>query len=465
MEPFPTRPTWRGRRSGAVARDLHGSDMAHVRIFLGIPFPAHKTRLANRSKDMKRCIPRARITLAILLTAGTAFAQTPPRTEGPAESGSPAWFLQGSFPDPTGNTSVDAEGNVIVLARGEGGPAAVDDFPRLPRTPACQGAPLCGNRLTPGRGSLQRVQWDQTLGYTFAYPYVLPPGIGGVPAVALDSQMNLWVLQRKPPGHSQLFKFDPEHHLILEVGPDVIGYQEKAHGMAVDAEDNVWIVDTNGASVMKLGPDGELLMTIGERGRRGDWDESRGLRLLWQPVMIAFAPDGDIYIGQGHANESPNDAGSDDPDNNVGAARVLHLDRDGNYINQWYGNSVGQGKFDSVHGLGVDPTNGDVWIGDREQYRIVVYNSRGEFGRTMQMRNLVCAIQFDADGNPWMASGQDGQFLKLDRTGRVVGAVGNGMGIGHGQFIEASYWVFDADNNLYAGDTSVGRVTKMIAAR
>ena len=62
-----------------------------------------------------------------------------------------------------------------------------------------------------------------------------------------------------------------------------------------------------------------------------------------------------------------------------------------------------------------------------------------------------------------MASGQDGQFLKLDRSGKVIGAIGNGMGIGTGQFIEASYWVFDKQDNLYAGDTSVGRVTKMVA--
>ena len=55
-----------------------------------------------------------------------------------------------------------------------------------------------------------------------------------------------------------------------------------------------------------------------------------------------------------------------------------------------------------------------------------------------------------------MASGQDGQFLKLDRDGKVLGAVGNGMGIGTGQFTEASYWVFDATDNLIAGDTSVG---------
>ena len=292
------------------------------------------------------------------------------------------------------------------------------------------------------------MQFEQTLGHTFTYPYVLPARAGGVPAVALDSERNLWVFQRKAAGDPQLYKFDPDYNLILQIGDDVIGHQEKAHGMAVDADDNVWIVDTNGATVMKLSPEGELLMTIGVRGQRGDWDEARELRLLWQPVMIAFGPNGDVYIGEGHANESPNDAGSGDPTNNLGVARVIHLDQAGNFINQWYGNSVGPGKFDSVHALAVDPANGDIWIGDREQYRIVVYNGEGQFLRTMQMRNLVCALQFDADGNPWMASGQDGQFLKLDRNGKVLGAIGNGMGIGHGQFIEASYWVFDEENKV-----------------
>jgi hypothetical protein len=403
------------------------------------------------------------IAVFTAVAASIAFAQTVPPTRGPAENGSPAWYLQGSFPDPTGNTSVDADGTVTVLPRGGGGRGNRGAGAGIPPTPGCSRSPLCGNRQGPGRNTLQRVQWEQTLGYTYMYPYQLPPGTGGVPAVALDSKNNLWVFQRKPAGSPQLFKFDPDYKLILEVGPDVIGYQDKAHGMAVDADDNVWILDTNGATAMKLSPEGRLLMTLGVRGKRGDWNEARGQRLLWQPVMIAFAGNGDIFIGEGHANESPNDTDSGDPENNIGAARVIHLDKTGKYINQWFGNNVGQGKFDSVHGLAIDPATGDVWIGDREQYRIVVYSSDGTFLKTMQMRNLVCALQFDAQGNPWMASGQDGQFLKLDRTGRVVGAIGKGMGIEPGQFIEASYWVFDRQNNLYAGDTSVGRVTKMVA--
>jgi hypothetical protein len=413
------------------------------------------------------------LALGMILSGTLGISESQPPTEGPAVGGTPAWFLQGSFPDPTGRTIVDPSGHVTVPPRSGGGgrgaagnlAVAAPSAPAVGETPGCRRSPLCGNRLGRTRQSLQRVQWKQTMGYTFTYPYVLPPGYGGVPAVALDSKGNLWAFQRADAGKPQLFKFDPNYKLILQVGPDVIGYQDKAHGMAVDAGDNVWITAANGATVMKISPEGKLLLTIGERGRRGDWNEATEQRLVWQPVMIAFAPNGDVYIGEGHANESPNDTDSDDPANNLGAARIIHLDKNGKFINQWYGNEVGQGKFSSAHGLAVDPTNGDVWIGDREEYRIVVYSGDGKFLKTMQMRNLVCALYFDSRGQPWMASGQDGQFLKLDRDGKVLGAIGNGMGIGTGQFIEASYWAMDRQDNLYAGDTSVGRVTKMVAPK
>ncbi len=418
----------------------------------------------------------ASMAVGLIFATTLTFSQSKPPAEGPAVGESPAWFLQGSFPDPTGRTIVDEKGNVTVPAR-SGGPGrgaargaggnttGAESASPVVQVPPCSKSPVCGRRGGTPRQSMQRVQWKQTMGYTYTYPYVLPPGFGGVPSVGLDSKGNLWVFQRADVGKPQLFKFDPNHKLILQVGPDVIGYQTKAHGMAVDAEDNVWITAAGSATVKKISPDGKLLVTIGQTGRRGDWDEAKGQRLLWEPVMVAFAPNGDVYIAEGHGNESPNDTDSDDPANNSGASRIIRVDKNGKFINQWFGNEVGQGKFNSAHGLAVDPTSGDVWIGDREDYRIVVYSGDGNFLRTIQTRNLVCAIHFDPQGNPWMGSGQDGQFLKLNRDGKVIGAIGNGMGIGPGQFIEASYWVFDKQNNLYAGDTSVGRVTKMLAPK
>lgn len=372
-----------------------------------------------------------------------------------------AWTLQGSFPDPTGRTAVEKGGHVTVTPRSAtapnmSGPGAV---------PFCRRSPVCDNRMggvgVAGREKLQRVTWKETLGYHFSYPYTLPIAFGGLPSVGLDSKGNLWAYKRSLAGTAQLYEFGPDHRLIRTVGEDVLGHAVKAHGMAIDVRDNVWLTDAARAIVQVVSPEGKLLQTIGTAGHRGDWVEAKGQRLLWEPLMVAFGPKGDVYIGEGHGNESPNDTDSDDPTNQSGAARIIHLSQDYKFIEQWYGNNVGQGKFSMVHGLAVDPKNGDVWIGDREQYRIVVYTADGQFIKTLQMRNLVCALHFDPHGNPWMGSGQDGQFLKLDRNGTVVGAIGRGMGIGVGQFIEASYFVFDKRDNLYAGDTSVGRITVM----
>ncbi len=426
----------------------------------------------------------AAVALSTIFTATQAFSQAEVPAQRPQ---SPDWFLQGSAPDPAagrGGRMAACSDDIAKYCTGQSGLGAQDCLRRnsakisgeckavlaaIPvadpeGVPPCSHSPVCDNRLGGTRQALQRVEWKQTLGFTYAYPFALPPGGGGVSAVAINSKGDFWVFQRNAAGKPQLFEFDANHKLIRTVGEEVIGHQIKAHGMAVDAQDNVWICDESGATVEKISPEGKVLITLGIRGHRGDWDETKGQRLLWEPLDLAFAPNGDIYIGEGHANESPNDTGSDDPTNNIGAARVIHLDKSGKFINQWYGNSVGQGKFSMVHGIAVDPRNGNVWLGDREQYRLVVYTGDGKFVKTVQMRNLMCAIAFDPHGTLWVASGQDGQLLKIDQNGNVLGAVGNGSGRGPGQFIETNYMAWDKQGNLYTGDTSVGRVTEMIGS-
>jgi hypothetical protein len=74
----------------------------------------------------------------------------------------------------------------------------------------------------------------------------------------------------------------------------------------------------------------------------------------------------------------------------------------------------------------------------------------------------MCAVAFDPRGNIWVATGQDGQILRIGRDGAVLGAIGNGSGTGEGQFIESNYLTWDKNGNLYSGDTSVGRVTEML---
>jgi DNA-binding beta-propeller fold protein YncE len=362
---------------------------------------------------------------------------------------------------------------LLAFCQTNGGSAA----PELPANPAarpaaagsgndgaepCTHSPVCA--WGRNRNTVVHEERTSDLGFRYEYPFALPDGLtGGVSSVAINSKGHLFAFQRNPIGKPQLFEFDENHKLVRAIGDDVIGHQNKAHGMAIDAQDNIWICDENGDTVMKLSPEGKVLMTLGVRGQRGDWDEAKEQRLLWQPLAVAFAPNGDIYIGMGHANESPNDTDKSSTDN-IGAASVLHLDKNGKFLNQWFGNKAGQGHFSMVHGIAVNPSNGNVYIGDREEYRIVVYDAAGKFVKTIQMRNLVCALYVDPHGQLWMATGQDGQIFKIDWDGNVLGAIGNGPGKGPGQFTESNYMAMDSHGNLFTGDTGYARITEMVAA-
>jgi hypothetical protein len=319
-----------------------------------------------------------------------------------------------------------------------------------------------------GTNSVRRVQWRSepaNLGYKPTYPLTLIPGANGAVSVGVDSKDNTWVLQRSPVGVDALSKHDANGKLLFTVGDSVLGHLNKAHGLAVDANDNAWFVDQASAMAWQVSPEGKLLKTLGTRGKRGDWDEAKGQRLLWDPVSIAFDPrNGDMYIGQGHGAESPNDRQSGEAHNTSGAARIIRLDKDGNFISQLYGNMMGPGHFWQAHDLAIDPTNGDLWIGDREEYRIVIYSNAGEFKKTIQMRNVICNIAFDPKtGDPWVGTGLDGQFLRLDRDGKILGVIGNGPGNGEGQIGETGYVRWDSKGNLITGSTNQARVTVWVA--
>ena len=191
---------------------------------------------------------------------------------------------------------------------------------------------------------------------------------------------------------------------------------------------------------------------------------------------------GDVYLGEGHANESPNDSESDDPANNIGAARIIHLDKNGKFINQWYGNEVGQGKFSSAHGLAVDPATGDVWIGDREEYRIVVYSGDGKFIKTWGKKgsapgelDIPHAIAMDSQGRLFVGDRQNNRIQIFDQDGKFL-AEWKQFGRPSGIAIDKNDVIYTADSEsteqvhpgwrrgIRIGSLKDGKVTMFIPA-
>jgi sugar lactone lactonase YvrE len=397
------------------------------------------------------------LALGVAFTAMLAFSQTmaPPRhrPQGPGEDCNLSKFCGVPYvyvppaepPSPALTGSARLAGSGAKLVNG----VAVQVGGQIGWGTVCYGSPNCAWGVD--RGFVNHVEHKPDMGFTYAYPLKFPEETtGGVAAIAMNSKGHMYAVVRNDPGKPMLFEWDQNYKLVNSFGVDIAN---KAHGLAVDSEDNVWLCDQFGDTVMKFSPEGKLQMTLGVKGQRGDWNEAKGQRLLWQPTSLAFAPDGDIYTAMGHGNESPND----------GAARILHLDKDGKFVNQWFGNAAGPGKFGMAHGIAVNPNDGDVYIGDREEYRIVVYDANGKFVKTIQSPNLTCEFFVDRNKQLWMATGMDGQIVKMDWDGNVLGAAGEGPGKGLGQFVETNSMVQDIHGNIFVSDTTLTRITEMVA--
>jgi DNA-binding beta-propeller fold protein YncE len=277
-----------------------------------------------------------------------------------------------------------------------------------------------------------------------ANPLPVPDGVvtGASAAVAFDSKGHLYVLSR---GAAAITEFDENGKFIRAFGE---GLFVRSHGLRIDKDGNLWTTDVSAHTVMKLSPKGEVLLTLGTKGKAGEWNEAAGTRLFNEPNDIALAANGDIFITQGH---TPG-AGKGDP-------RVLKFDHNGKFIKSWGGKGTEPGKFDVAHGLAID-AKGLLWVTDRENQRIQIFDQEGKYIREVKFAGLPCALEFTKD-NIYMVNGFAGQLLKLDLDGKVLAAVGK-PGTGVGEFGEAHFIAVSPKGDIYVADSVNRAVQKFV---
>jgi DNA-binding beta-propeller fold protein YncE len=206
-----------------------------------------------------------------------------------------------------------------------------------------------------------------------------------------------------------VLKFDASGNVVASLGAGMFNFP---HGLGIDPDGGVWVTDGRakngkGDVAVKFSPDGKVLMTIGKPGMPGDEPG-----YLDQPSGIAIAANGDIFVADGHGGQS-ND-------------RVVKYSKDGKFVKAWGKHGKGQGEFDTPHGIAVD-SNGRVYVADRANNRIQVFNNDGNFVAEWKQFGRPSEVVVDKHGMIYVADSQSTeQNNKGFKQGVRIGNVSDG---------------------------------------
>jgi DNA-binding beta-propeller fold protein YncE len=222
-----------------------------------------------------------------------------------------------------------------------------------------------------------------------------------------------------------LTEYDGNGNYVQSLGEGIFSHP---HGLRIDADDNIWTTDDGSHLVLKLTPQGDVLLVLGRinTGAEGDW-------LFNKPADVAFGKNGEIYVADGYGN-----------------SRVVKFDRDGNFLKSWGKYGTGAGEFDLPHTVAVDK-EGRVYVGDRENQRIQIFDSDGNFIKQWTGIGYPYGLVITPDQHVWMTDGGYDRIVELDQAGKILGAFGE-PGHKPGQMAWAHFMAMGPDHTIYVAD-------------
>jgi sugar lactone lactonase YvrE len=248
-----------------------------------------------------------------------------------------------------------------------------------------------------------------------------------------------------------LNKYDASGRVVASLAAGLTTFP---HGLFVDNDGNLWITDGRadktkkiGHTVTKLSPDGKVLMTLGTPGVAGN-DETH----FNAPSDVAVAPNGDIFVADGHG-EGTN-------------ARIVKFTKDGKFIKAWGKEGNGPGEFNVPHGLAFDSA-GRLFVADRANNRIQIFDQDGKLLDTWKQFGRPSGITIDKNDMIYVADSQSSDKLNPGfKQGIRVGNVKDGK---VAAFIEESKFPgalegvgVDDDGNIYGGYTNAQKLERFV---
>jgi len=278
-------------------------------------------------------------------------------------------------------------------------------------------------------------------------------------------------------GGSRLFEFDASGKFVGELGQDVYGFNT-AFGLKIDADDNIWVVDTSANVVIKFDPQGRIQLVLGRKPEvmavrpaapappaaapaaapgapAGPPGAGIPGATFNQPTDVAFDKAGNVYVADGVANIN----------------RIAKFAKDGRFIKQWGSTGNASGQFNGVKALAID-AQGNVYAADLGNKRIQVFDAEGtfksEFGN-VGMPTALCvtsgATQYLYVSHVGDQSGMDDATIyKVGLDGKVVGRFGSAGKLPK-EFGVANSIDCRNENELLVGEMSNWRVQKVTFKR
>lgn len=287
----------------------------------------------------------------------------------------------------------------------------------------------------------------------------LPEGrvLGSAAGVAVNSGGEVFVFHRGPRVWAEPLPTDPIAVPTIAVFDSrtgkflrdiAAGVFAMPHGLSVDPEGNLWATDVALHQIIKLTPDGRVLMTLGTRGEPGADGQHFN-----RPTQVGFAKDGTILIADGYRN-----------------TRIARFSADGRFLGQWGTPGKGPGEFNTPHGIAIDAA-GRVYVADRQNDRIQVFSPEGKLQAIWASPKIgrpygIATISPDrfaiADGGEQPQSGPDRSALVIvNGKGEVIERIGR-YGNQDGQFRMAHHLATDGSGAIYVVDITGQRVQKFV---
>jgi hypothetical protein len=311
--------------------------------------------------------------------------------------------------------------------------------------------------------------------------------LGEVTGVAVNSKGHIFVLSRgntTGPAYAaaaaQLLEFTPDGKFVREIGKNLYAWSF-GHAVRIDKDDNIWAVDKGSDMVVKFNPEGRVVMVFGRKQEASDEDtapvkhpkpplpaEDGRFR---QVTDVTWDPAGNIFISDGYIT-----------------SRVAKADKNGKWIKSWGERGDKPGEFNTPHNIAAD-AQGNIYVADRFNRRIQVFDSDGNFLRAMTVdvpfdHNVQPAIgnKVDPDatnctfapGAPWTlcitpppnqvlftSDAYPGRLYKMSLDGKVLGVVGES-----GKQLKQFGWIHaiacPSANTVYVAELLNWRVQKLM---